>query len=194
MTKDIKTVNRNAERIPAFIDQAFLLSKFIYVPETGEIIRKKTGRVTGSLSTNGYLRTSIGYTRISNHWIVWMMHHGEWPSDQIDHINRIPTDNRIENLRLSNYRLNALNRGTSTRNKSGFVGVHLDRSKWCAMITRNAKAVYLGNFDTKEEAHAAYMAAREVRVEELVANNEALARGHVRAAIAAKANQSAQEK
>ena len=44
------------------------------------------------------------------HRAVWEYYYGEIPKDMvIDHINRDRTDNRIENLRLADYRLNRKN-------------------------------------------------------------------------------------
>lgn len=60
---------------------------------------------------------------------------------------------------------NGTNRGLSKGNKSGFKGVcwHKAASKWYAQITIAGKVVYLGVFDTPEEAAAVYRArAKEV--------------------------------
>ena len=93
------------------------------------------------------------------HRIVWLMHHGEWPEGEIDHINRQPHDNRIENLRLATRSQNASNK-SSTKNSTGFKGVKKDRTgRFVAKIKKARVTHHLGTFDTAEEAHAAYCEA-----------------------------------
>ncbi len=55
------------------------------------------------------------------------------------------------------------NTGLQANNTSGFKGVSWDKriGKWVAHIQHNRKQTNLGSFDTKEEAYAAYEAARD---------------------------------
>ncbi|WP_436868476.1 HNH endonuclease signature motif containing protein, partial [Enterobacter hormaechei] len=47
--------------------------------------------------------------------MIWEMHNGPIPQNmEIDHINRIKLDNRLENLRLATRRQNACNISTNT--------------------------------------------------------------------------------
>lgn len=61
----------------------------------------KIGRLAGSMAGNGYMQVHcFGKVRLM-HRIIWEMHNGEIPEGmEIDHINHIRDDNRIENLRL----------------------------------------------------------------------------------------------
>lgn len=77
-------------------------------------------------------------------------------NENVDHINGNQLDNRRSNLRLANHAENARNRGASRRNKSGYKGVHFSHGKWEANIVHEYKTIYLGIFDTPEEAHEAY--------------------------------------
>lgn len=77
-----------------------------------------------------------------------------------DHLNRIRTDNRRENLRKCTTAENSRNTGLAKNNTSGFKGVKKTaEGRWKARITRDRKEIHLGHFDTKEEAAAAYDAA-----------------------------------
>lgn len=49
--------------------------------------------------SDGYLKGRVDRVEVKAHRVVWACFHGKWPKFQIDHINRIKTDNRIENLR-----------------------------------------------------------------------------------------------
>lgn len=76
----------------------------------------------------------------------------------IDHVNSNRLDNRAVNLRIASQSENMCNRGPTSRNKSGYKGVYEHKSsrKWRAYIKKDYKQVYLGVFDTKEEAAIAY--------------------------------------
>ena len=72
----------------------------------------------------------------------------------VDHINRNKLDNRKCNLRISDKTGNNRNVGLQKNNKSGITGVRWDKqtNKWKAEITVNYKNIYLGIFDSKEDA------------------------------------------
>jgi hypothetical protein len=79
-------------------------------------------------------------------------------NEEIDHINRIRTDNRKENLRLCNSSQNNINKHKDIRNKSGYKGVSWAKNsnKWRAGIGYNYKYIKLGYFDNIHEAARAY--------------------------------------
>ena len=110
----------------------------------------KVGDLAGFLSQeSGLLRRHITYKgkRMIYARLVWIYHHGDIPEDKtIDHINRIATDDRIENLRLACKRLQAENRTA--------VNICFDkrRNHWVARIKRDGKRHYLGSASTKEGA------------------------------------------
>lgn len=73
----------------------------------------------------------------------------------VDHINRIKTDNRRENLRLVQPLVNCLNRGPKLNSKSKYKGVSKQRNRWQVYVNRK----YIGIFATEEEAAMAYDAS-----------------------------------
>jgi hypothetical protein len=135
---------------------------FIYEKETGLLRwavkrqRISIGKIVGSKSSNGYLKVGIDFKNHFVHRIVWMVFHGEIPSNVIDHINGNKSDNRIENLRIASPTLNNVNRHMF-KNKCGLRGIKQSSSgKWQAAIKINRKSKYLGTFPSKEEAYEAY--------------------------------------
>ena len=132
-------------------------------------VEVKSGKFTPlnfCLSSNngGYLTTNIttyGQQRyFTKHRLVWKMAHPDWDifdSSQdnfIDHINRDKMDNSLENLRKVPHQHNTWNtnaKGCCFEKESG---------KWRAKITLNYKDIYLGKFDTEEEAHTSYLQAK----------------------------------
>ena len=81
----------------------------------------------------------------------------------IDHINRIRTDDRVENLRWATREEQVENQVYMRRtNTSGVRGVcwHKNRSKWVANIAVNGTRIYLGRFNDINDAEAAYRAKR----------------------------------
>lgn len=128
----------------------------------GISIRVKIGDVAGTIDTNGYRRISINKKRYMAHRLVWTYHNGEILNGlQIDHMNGVKDDNRIENLRLATPSQNSSNRPKNKINKSGFKGVCWSKQhkKWMADIMHNNKTIRLGRFATAELAHAAYKQA-----------------------------------
>jgi hypothetical protein len=90
-----------------------------------------------------------------------------------DHKNRNTLDNRRENLRQCTPAQNAINKGLSHRNTSGYKGVSWSAKKqiWKAAIGVNRKQHHLGFFVFKEDAADAYNKhAREMHGEFAVLN------------------------
>lgn len=120
------------------------------------------GKEAGYLNQDGYRVIEVATKGIGAHRIVWLMHHGAWPTGEIDHINSIRHDNRIENLRDVVHITNSENRRSSNiDSKTGVLGVtEFKGGKYRARIRSKGILVSLGIFDTAEQAHAAYVDAK----------------------------------
>lgn len=137
-----------------------------YDPVTGVFTRKLRGRgslkphkVAGSMNQKGYIYVTINSTKFSAHRLAWFMVHGEWPPNEIDHINRVPSDNRIANLRLATRTENGQNRRLHANNTSGARGCIRSGRKWVAQICINGKGYHLGSFNCIKAASSAYETA-----------------------------------
>jgi hypothetical protein len=119
------------------------------------------GKKKGSFDTHGRIQVLIAGKRYSEHRLVWLWFNGEFPDGDLDHINRNPADNRIENLRIVTRSQNKQNSGLYKNNTSGFKGVCLAGKwgTWKASIAIDRKRYYLGSFETKELAYQRYLEA-----------------------------------
>jgi hypothetical protein len=119
--------------------------------------------VGGKHISHGYKDAVVEGTRSRVHRLIWLYVNGKWPDGQIDHINGDTTDNRISNLRDVRPQVNSQNkRHPPTHSKSGYLGVcfNTSRGKWKASICVGGRHKHVGHFNTAEEAHAAYVAAK----------------------------------
>lgn len=142
-----------------------------YDPSTGEFRWKKRGRgypgvgkLAGSTShERGYRTISIEGRSHLAHRLAWLYVHGEFPANELDHIDRNTDNNAIANLRACTRRDNAFNTVRHPGATSRYPGVSWDkgRGKWVAKIRMpDGKRRQLGRFDDEAEAAAAYAVAR----------------------------------
>ena len=120
----------------------------------GELYWKKSsqgiiqGKRAGNQNQTGYRNITIDGLQYGEHRIIWTMFNGIIRDNlYIDHINRVRNDNRIENLRVVNRSLNALN------NKYSCISFD-DRNKYkkyIATIKQNSKKI-VKSFYTEQEA------------------------------------------
>lgn len=160
------------------LTQEYLKSRIHYDPTTGVFTwlrkiersgydvdwnRKFAGKIAGTPHSGGrYHVVTVDQYRYLAHRLAFFYFHGWWP-DEIDHINRNPSDNRIENLCASSRHDNMMNTGKRSNNTSGFKGVHWypQTKKWRAGYRHKGVYRCAGFYDTAEEAGAAYIKAVE---------------------------------
>jgi hypothetical protein len=113
------------------------------------------GEEVGSVNrVNGYRYIRIDGRAYLHHRLAWFYVHGQWPDDQIDHIDGNRLNNSVVNLRPASSKQNRENRELSTSNKTGYRGVFYrkDKDKYRASVKHNGKSQHLGYFNTAEEA------------------------------------------
>jgi hypothetical protein len=144
----------------------FVKEVLSYDMGTGDFYWKKSkytakiGASAGGLDNKGYKRIELKGTFYACHRLAWAYVTGEWPSHHIDHINGNRSDNRFCNLRIASIADNKRNSATPSNNTSGYKGVVFKpRNKlrpWQSAIKHNKKWIYIGAFETPEEAHKVY--------------------------------------
>ena len=113
------------------------------------------------LSTKGYRTGRVFAITLKAHRVIWAIVQGQWPCDQIDHIDRNRCNNKIENLRAATNSENKRNSVGSRGLTSSFRGVCKERksNNWRAYITLNRRVMHLGTFECEIAAARAYDAA-----------------------------------
>ena len=109
--------------------------------------RAKKGMIAGSKDNKGYMQLKLNQKVYRLHRLIWLWHGKDLP-EQIDHIDRNPLNNKIENLRASS---NLTNQWNTSKSDNG-VSFHKASKKWRARIKINNKEFYLGIFSDKNEA------------------------------------------
>lgn len=120
------------------------------------------GKVAGCPMIRGqYWGIGVDSRTHGAHRLAVLYMTGEWPANDVDHINCDGTDNRWINLRVANRSQNCGNSRKARNNTSGFKGVSFDRATgmWKATIGKNRKTQNLGRYSTREQAYAVYCRA-----------------------------------
>ena len=147
-------------------DRDLLLEFFEYRPDTGLLIRRRKvkgcGKPAGSLK-DGEITVGIDHREYRAHRLIWKMVYGDPVPDVIDHVDGDPHNNRIENLRAADSSQNHANNSFSWSN-TGVRGVSRKKDgKFQAYLSFRRKAIWLGLFDTLDEAvEARKAAAKEI--------------------------------
>ena len=138
---------------------------FTYDRETGVLYWKERTRYTirrkyvagSSKGKEGYRQVRIGKKMYREHRIIMMLCFGHIPENaEIDHINHVRDDNRLDNLRFVTRGENLKNKSVSSKNTTGVTGVYFHKrvQKYAAQSKVNRQVHFLGYYDTLEEAAA----------------------------------------
>lgn len=122
---------------------------------------KSVGDVAGGLSL-GYVVIKVGGKLYKAHRLAWLYVYGNFPEQQIDHINGNEQDNRLCNLREANQSQNNYNRKLQKNNTSGVKGVVFNKmcKKWQVQLKINKELKWFGLF---EDFELAALVANEAR-------------------------------
>lgn len=122
-----------------------------YNPETGEfhwIIAKSKihiGKRAGGVTERGYRKIRVDGEKYFEHRLAFYFMTGNWPSDQVDHINGIKDDNRWCNLRIANNAQNQWN--SKPYSSTGHKGVYKIRNKYRVKGHRDQHLCYTDDFE-----------------------------------------------
>jgi hypothetical protein len=180
--------NQRKDRFMAAADLTYdrLIEVLAYEPTTGVFTWKRrpvgglfadlraceawngryAGKVAGGVSGLGHVSISIDGKQHWAHRLAFLWMTGGWPRGEVDHKNCVKTDNRWDNLRDVDGKVNRQNIRTSARSKSADLplGVYrharLRKTPYSASVANNGRTVFLGYHATAEAAHEAYLEAK----------------------------------
>lgn len=155
----------NSQYSPEDID--YIKKNYHYNPQTGDVWRMARGarkgnhsRVVGYADKSGYLILKTGSFEIKMHRVAWLLHYGELPETIIDHIDRNPANNKIDNLRLANQSGNSMNsKKHDNGSKSKYRGVTWSKQRrmWQAYIYKDGKHIHIITSHSEERCAEAYV-------------------------------------
>lgn len=151
------------------LTQAILREWLTYSHETGEFRwskqphggPRKAGDLAGSKLPIGYWAIRLQMKLYYAHRLAWLYMTGEWPAEEVDHINGNPLDNSWRNLRAATSSQNKINRRPSSRDLPKGVYAHKASGLYHAKVQKSGRVFSLGYHKTPELAHAAYRLAAE---------------------------------
>lgn len=157
MTKDIPGYENLYSVSEAGIVTAY--EKIIKMPKGG--IKKINEHIpVHGVTKKGYLKVWLTKDKTRKLFFVHRLVLKTFIGDsklQVNHKNKIKTDNRLENLEYVTNRENCVHRLDKTKTSSKYIGVAKHRNKWVAQKFINGRQNYIGLFATELEAHNAYL-------------------------------------
>lgn len=118
------------------------------------------GKEVGSVGSDGYFRLTIYgpngvRSTVRRGRLVFWAFYGYWPKKELDHIDRVKTNDAISNLREVDHITNIINRRLSDRELPP--GVHYYPRMKTRPFFAKSKGRHIGHFATVEEAHRAFL-------------------------------------
>ena len=127
------------------------------ITQEGYVRDLRTGELKDGHSCNGYRRINLtnptGSKLISIHRLVgltFIPNPDNLP--EIDHIDRNPANNRVENLRWANDFTQNQNKGNQKNNISGYKNISCEDNYFRVLITRNGKSIVRKRFQHLKDA------------------------------------------
>ena len=160
LSEDINKIPFTQQNVKRFLNYDPVTGIFTWKLTTNSSIKPGSiaGTVQGTLPDAGYLTIALFGKTYRAHRLAWFITYGYMPKE-IDHIDHNRLNNALNNLRDVSTEANSKNKKLYSNNKSGYHGITKRGNKWKVTIGGLTNRVYLGIFDTLQEAIAAKKAA-----------------------------------
>ena len=150
-----------------------LFATFYYCKNTGHFVRHSRPRdVAGREGHGGYVYLNYKGVELLAHRVAYVMGHGRWPENQVDHIDGNRRNNALYNLRDTTRSENNCNtdhaRGLTPaqqeRGGADMVGLtQLPSGRYRARFKWQGEQIHVGTFGTAAETQAARQAIMKER-------------------------------
>lgn len=127
------------------ITTSYLRNRYRYDPESGALFDKKYKRTIGVKQYSRGQVEIFGRKYTKTH-VIWKLEFGHWPPAEVDHRDRLQTNDRLMNLREATRSTNNINRKTQWNNSSRYKGVKWRHKTWYAGLTYKGVHFHLGRF------------------------------------------------
>ncbi|MDA9149476.1 AP2 domain-containing protein [Synechococcus sp. AH-229-G18] len=153
----------SAERLRELFDYDPLRGELVWRESRGGTAR--AGSVAGKVTKQGYRHIRVEGELYYAHRLIWKYCYTTEPSGQLDHIGQERLSikqNHIWNLRDLTTREHITVTQAHYKDSSLPVGVYLKGERYYSIIGQDGKYIYLGTYDTPQEAHQAYLQALQI--------------------------------
>lgn len=133
-----------------------LLELLSYDPETGVFTnqidrgyRAKAGAVAGGRShKRGYRLIKLDYESYLAQRLAWFYVYGEWPVNEVDHIDGDTSNNKLANLRVVTHQQNSWNKPVRARKGGILRNIRFKDKRPQVMFARGSARIYHKSFPT----------------------------------------------
>ena len=140
------------EEIFKYIHYQKDINKFIWIKNTGYV--SKIGKIAGFKRNDGYRIIKFKGRRYYEHRLIYLWYNPCWNilnlKEEIDHIDRNRSNNKIENLRIVNSSIQSRNITMHSNNTSGYTNICWDKNnnKWLVRVCQK----YIGRYKNINDA------------------------------------------
>jgi len=146
------------ERLKELLAYDATTGEFHWIDDRGN--NRMKGKRAGTVNSRGYRVIEIDSKAHREHRLAWLYVTGNWPEHELDHRDLNKLNNRFDNLRPATRSQNTSNKPVQKNSKTGVRGVNRrENGKFRAYVGVHGKRINVGQYDTIEEAQAAYVAA-----------------------------------
>lgn len=141
-------MNITQEELQEYVQYDLDIGEFIWKKKKGK--RNIIGSIAGCVRKDGYKILRFNDKLYLVHRLVWLYIYGVFPKS-LDHIDGNPSNNRIDNLRITDQATNMLNSRLSKANNTGIkgIGIRIDIHPSYTLKYVQARTTYLGKVHAK---------------------------------------------
>ncbi len=144
------------DRLKVYLD--YDMGTGIFTWKVSASPRAVVGATAGCINSRGYIVIGLGGKLYLAHRLAHLYVTGVFPPHVMDHVNRVPTDNRWVNLRVCEQVNNRSNSKAKANRRYKNVVWDKSRQKWFVGIMYRGKSHFVGRFTDQDEAALAYNA------------------------------------